>query len=471
MSADLTPRGTRVGPPAAPVAGAARRTASRSRQGSVMPTGSPRRPAWAERRNLLYIAKENGAGQSNAVPHPHQASTGTRRGPDRRVDGRPVQFASPRQAIEAGICMVHQQFRLVERFTVAERHHRSRRPPARSSRHLLVAAACEVEAQAAAPRSDFGLPGRPSPGSLRLRLRRWASNGGSRSSRRCTRTHASSSSTSRPRCSPPKRPRRCFAPCGGWRPRAERSSSSRTSSRRSWRSDRVTVFSGRAAGGDAWPPRSIAGVPGGAHGRARGRVRHPIPRPEAGRGARARARGRLGRRHWAGRRPRASVAGAEVVAIAGVSGNGQRELSEAIAGLQPRPRRRQGGRAAPAQRARQPGRATRPGWFVLTDWARRGAPPVARHEPRAWSYRRPWPVPSPGACATGPSGRSTDYEIKARPRAQAGDPRAGTQKLSARVCARPAPAGGRLDAFDVAAVQTVHRLLLEAVRAGVLDAE
>ena len=34
--------------------------------------------------------------------------------------GEPVRFASPRQAIDAGVCMVHQQFRLVERFTVAE---------------------------------------------------------------------------------------------------------------------------------------------------------------------------------------------------------------------------------------------------------------------------------------------------------------------------------------------------------------
>ncbi len=34
--------------------------------------------------------------------------------------GKRVAFESPRQAIDAGVCMVHQQFRLVERFTVAE---------------------------------------------------------------------------------------------------------------------------------------------------------------------------------------------------------------------------------------------------------------------------------------------------------------------------------------------------------------
>ena len=36
------------------------------------------------------------------------------------VFGRPVQFHSPRDAIGAGIGMVHQHFRLVDRLTVAE---------------------------------------------------------------------------------------------------------------------------------------------------------------------------------------------------------------------------------------------------------------------------------------------------------------------------------------------------------------
>jgi general nucleoside transport system ATP-binding protein len=37
-----------------------------------------------------------------------------------RLHGEPVSFGSPRDAIDAGVCMVHQHFRLVERFTVAE---------------------------------------------------------------------------------------------------------------------------------------------------------------------------------------------------------------------------------------------------------------------------------------------------------------------------------------------------------------
>src|SRR6476646_526509 len=36
------------------------------------------------------------------------------------LHGRPVQFDSPRDALDAGVSMVHQHFRLVEAFTVAD---------------------------------------------------------------------------------------------------------------------------------------------------------------------------------------------------------------------------------------------------------------------------------------------------------------------------------------------------------------
>ena len=61
---------------------------------------------------------ENGAGKSTLS----NVLTGLYRPDEGRIElfGEPVEFASPREAIEAGVCMVHQHFRLVEPFTVAE---------------------------------------------------------------------------------------------------------------------------------------------------------------------------------------------------------------------------------------------------------------------------------------------------------------------------------------------------------------
>jgi ABC-type uncharacterized transport system ATPase subunit len=61
---------------------------------------------------------ENGAGKStlsNILTGLYHADEG-----EIRLYGEPVRFASPRDALDAGICMVHQHFRLVEPFTVAE---------------------------------------------------------------------------------------------------------------------------------------------------------------------------------------------------------------------------------------------------------------------------------------------------------------------------------------------------------------
>ena len=61
---------------------------------------------------------ENGAGKST-LSH---ILTGLYRPDEGEIFlyGERVDFASPRDAIDARICMVHQHFRLVERFTVAE---------------------------------------------------------------------------------------------------------------------------------------------------------------------------------------------------------------------------------------------------------------------------------------------------------------------------------------------------------------
>src|SRR5438132_8888373 len=61
---------------------------------------------------------ENGAGKStlsNILTGLYRADEG-----ELELYGQPVAFHAPRDALDAGICMVHQHFRLVEPFTVAE---------------------------------------------------------------------------------------------------------------------------------------------------------------------------------------------------------------------------------------------------------------------------------------------------------------------------------------------------------------
>ncbi|HEX3291100.1 MAG TPA: ABC transporter ATP-binding protein [Gaiella sp.] len=72
----------------------------------------------AARGEVHALLGENGAGKSTLS----NILTGLYR-PDEGelwLDGRPLELGSPRDALEAGICMVHQHFRLVRPFTVAE---------------------------------------------------------------------------------------------------------------------------------------------------------------------------------------------------------------------------------------------------------------------------------------------------------------------------------------------------------------
>jgi simple sugar transport system ATP-binding protein len=70
------------------------------------------------RGSIHGLIGENGAGKStlmNIVYGFHRADSG-----EIRVNGRRVEIGRPRDSIEAGIGMVHQHFMLVERFTVLE---------------------------------------------------------------------------------------------------------------------------------------------------------------------------------------------------------------------------------------------------------------------------------------------------------------------------------------------------------------
>src|SRR5262249_11841744 len=71
-----------------------------------------------QRGEVHALLGENGAGKStlsNILTGLYRADQGEREG-----RGERVAFQSPRDALDAGICMVHQHFMLVEPFTVAE---------------------------------------------------------------------------------------------------------------------------------------------------------------------------------------------------------------------------------------------------------------------------------------------------------------------------------------------------------------
>ena len=72
----------------------------------------------ADAGEVHALLGENGAGKStlsHVLTGLYHADEG-----EISVFGQTVSFTSPRDAIDAGVCMVHQHFRLVERFTVAE---------------------------------------------------------------------------------------------------------------------------------------------------------------------------------------------------------------------------------------------------------------------------------------------------------------------------------------------------------------
>ena len=106
-----------------------------------------------QRGDIHALLGENGAGKStlmNILTGIYQPDAG-----EIIIDGYRVRFASPLDAIAAGIGMVHQHFKLVQAFTVAENVHLGwRETPKRAS-------AAQLEARTKALAERFNLAVRP----------------------------------------------------------------------------------------------------------------------------------------------------------------------------------------------------------------------------------------------------------------------------------------------------------------------
>ena len=164
--------------------------------------------------------------------------------------------------------------------------------------------------------------------------------------------------------------------------------------------DRVTVLRGGRTVATVDAGACYAAVARGSHGRTRDRRRATA---RAGEAARGRPDARSGRADRSGRSRRDvpsndvsfAIREGEIVGVAGVAGNGQRELAEALSGMRDiRARERPGRRQAAARRRSARGdpgrRRPRP-----RGQARNGA----RSEPQRHEQRRHQDVPNPLAFA------------------------------------------------------------------------
>ncbi len=308
------------------------------------------RPARGEVHALLG---ENGAGKStlmNILAGLYRPDAG-----DDPVDGRPVGFRSPRDAIAAGIGMVHQHFTLVPSLTV-DREHAARRSSEPRFRLDLARRSSSEVASLAARSACASTPTRtvwqlsvgeqqrveilkilyrgardPDPGRADRRAR---AAGGRRAVPHAAldgrrRPASCSSATSSARCWPSPTGSRCMRARQGHRPAASPRPADATR-------ELARLMVGRDV-------LEIA---------RRGR------RADARRGDARGCDGRPARATTAACRPctasRSRSAPARSSGIAGVAGNGQRELAEVITGLRPcrgtRDASRRGGRQPDGRR-------------------------------------------------------------------------------------------------------------------------
>ncbi len=416
---------------------------------------------------------ENGAGKttlSHILTGLYRADAG-----EIRLYGKPVQFSSPRQAIDAGVCMVHQQFRLVERFTVAENillgDNRG------VGRHLLVNPGA-VEGQVRELGERYGLPVEPNAHIWQLSVGEQQRVEILKALYQEARILILDEPTA---VLTPEEAETLFVTL------RRMAGEGRTVIFISHKlhevmavSDRVTILrAGRliatvATAGAS--PESLASL-------MVGHDVETIRRTHAGRGDGSAPVLEVEGLWVQGDRGRPAVRGAslsvgpgEIVAIAGVSGNGQRELSEAISGLREHTR----GSISVAGEALQNGDA-RSAFeagvgFIPEDRLGTGVAPslsIAMNlQLRNYRKRSLGPFLRLGRMREEAVTAIRDYEIKAPgPEAEADTLSGGNlQKVvlarefsdRVKVLIAASPTRG----LDVAAVQTVHSLLLEAAGKG-----
>ena len=281
---------------------------------------------------VLCLLGENGAGKStlmNTVFGLYQPDAG-----EILLRGEPVQFDSSRDAIAAGIGMVHQHFQLIPVFTVVENVMLG--DELRKGRCLdLDGARARIRELGARSTASRSTPTR-SVGDLsvgeqqRVELIKALYRRGRHPDPR--RAHR------RPH---PRRGRRVLRRRpDAWSTRASRSSSSPTSSARCWPSPTsIVVLRGGKVVGDGRPEERHPAEPGHPDGRARRVLHH---RQGAGH-ARASRCSTSASSCVDDDRGVTTVAdldlevrAGEMFGIAGVEGNGQRELVEALMGMRPK---------------------------------------------------------------------------------------------------------------------------------------
>ncbi|WP_114285980.1 sugar ABC transporter ATP-binding protein [Candidatus Halocynthiibacter alkanivorans] len=114
--------------------------------------------------SVIALAGENGAGKStlmNVISGVHPRSAG-----EIYLRGKPVNFNNPRQAIEAGIAIIHQELNLLDELTVAENIFLGREPV--GAMRIIDQARIERETQALLTRLKQGFSPGTRVGSLSI---------------------------------------------------------------------------------------------------------------------------------------------------------------------------------------------------------------------------------------------------------------------------------------------------------------